>query len=141
MYLYRKARKEHRKAPFLKAFTALGTISRAAKATRISRNAVHDWLRNDPSFRREFIHAKKKHKSIYLVDAETAFSLFMNAIRRIIPSDLWPKGVSEAAIALSNLKSGRHYAAPHLGNVAGVSLLFGGTACADSDNETFAYDL
>ncbi len=50
----RKAYKEHKKAPFLVAFSRIGTISGAAEAVGISRYAVIDWRRNDSQFKEDF---------------------------------------------------------------------------------------
>lgn len=48
------AYKEHKKAPFLEAFSRIGTISGAAIAVGISRYAVIDWRKNDPQFKSDF---------------------------------------------------------------------------------------
>ncbi len=98
------ARKEHRKLPFLKAFARIGTVARAAKASRISRDAVYDWRRNDPSFERAFQNAKRRHDNELFATVDSAVVFFKDVIRPIIPENLWPRVVAELAIASTNLK-------------------------------------
>ncbi len=55
-----KARLEHKKGPFLQAFSKIGTIQGAAAAVGISRYAVLDWRRNDPAFKEAFDKAESQ---------------------------------------------------------------------------------
>jgi hypothetical protein len=121
-----KAHKERRKFPFLKAFARIGTISGAAKACRISRDAVHDWRRNDESFARAFEHAKRQHEDEPFRSVESSLIFFTDVVRPIIPAEAWPKVASALAIAIVNLKNdlkgGRRMAVSRPGEVVDVSL-------------------
>lgn len=123
---YHKARKEHRKLPFLKAFVRIGTISGAAKACRISRDAVHDWINNDESFSREVAHAKRRRDEEAFMDVDAALVFMTGVIRPAIPKDVWPRVASALAIAVANLKNdlkgGRRHASPLTGQVTESSL-------------------
>jgi hypothetical protein len=55
-----RARKKEKQKPFLKALERMGKITLAARAVRISRDAVHDWRRKDLNFARQFLVAKSK---------------------------------------------------------------------------------
>jgi len=143
-----RARKEHRKFPFLKAYALLGSIRSAAKRTRISRDAVHDWLRKDASFCRAFANAKKQFENQEFAGLESALVFFTHIVRPIIPKDCWPRIASELAIGMSNLKNdlkgGRRYAVPLTGEVAEVSLSRDGSkgvTVHDRDIENSAHDL
>lgn len=108
-----RAHKEHRKFPFLKAFARVGTITGAAKAARISRDAVHDWLRNDESFARAFAHAKRTREEEPFRCLDSGLVFFTGVVRPLIPPANWPSVASALAIAVANLKNdlkggGRH---------------------------------
>ncbi len=123
---YHKARKEHRKLPFLKAFGRIGTISGAARACRISRDAVHDWINNDESFAREMSHAKRRFQDEAFMDVYAALVFMTSVIRPVIPKDVWPRVAATLAIAVANLKNdlkgGRRNASNLTGQVAESSL-------------------
>lgn len=124
---YTSAHKEHRKLPFLKAFVRIGSITGAAKASRISRDAVHDWRRNDPSFERAFQHAKRKHAQAPFDIVHSAVKFCKDVIKPVIPFELWPKIAAELAIAIAHLerdlKEGRTRRVVPSGETAEVSLL------------------
>jgi hypothetical protein len=121
-----RAYKENRKIPFLKALARIGTISGAARTVRISRDAVHDWRRNDPSFERLFQMAKLRHAESIDVSLETAFSLFENIAHRVVPQHLWARLSAEIAIGCVNLKKdlrdGGSKQSVSSGNMAGFPL-------------------
>ncbi len=121
---------------------------RAARATRISCDAVHDWINNDPTFARAFAQAKRQYKNMGFCELETALAFFSNIARPIIPRDSWPRVVTALTIAMTNLKNdlkgGRRLAVPLSGEVAEVSLSrerSKGVAIQDRDTENSAYDL
>lgn len=58
----RKALKEHKKEPFLKAYARLGTDSAAARAVGISRYAAIEWKKNDPAFYAAYVDARDQLK-------------------------------------------------------------------------------
>jgi hypothetical protein len=143
-----RARKEHRKFPFLKALSVLGSISRAAKATRVSRDFVYDCKKNDPTFARGLAHALRQYKNQEFADIESTLVFFTDIVRPIIPAECWPRIASELAIAMSNLKNDlrgeRRRAVPLTGEVAEVSLSpkrFEGVAILDRDIGNSANDL
>ena len=143
-----RARKEHRKFPFLKALSTLGSISLAARRSRVSRSQIHRWLHNDSTFRRAFAHAKHQFKNQEFIELESTVRFFTDIVRPLIPATAWPRVASELAIATSNLKNdlkgGRRRAIPLSGKVAEISLSpnrFEGVAILDRDNENSAHDL
>ncbi len=128
---YTRARKEHRKQPFLKVLARVGTIAGAAKASRISRDAVYDWRRTDPAFEQAFQNAKHRHvdQAFEIVDSTIVF--IKDVVRPVIPSNLWPKVSAEIVIASINLKRDLKDGGPrqspahraiHSGKLADVSL-------------------
>lgn len=98
--------KAHKKEHFLKAFAKYGTISRAAKAIRISRDAVHDWRQHDPAFASAFLLVKHLIKTAPkpTLTIDDAIHFFSDAIKPLIPRDLWPIVVSELLLAGANQK-------------------------------------
>lgn len=100
------AHKEHRKLPFLKAFARIGSISGAAKASRISRDAVYDWRRNDPSFERQFQNARHTYENQPFATVDSSLIFFKDIIRPIVPAAYWPRISAELALATTNLKNG-----------------------------------
>lgn len=143
-----RARKEHRKFPFLKALSSVGSISLAARKVRVSRSQVHRWLHNDSTFRRAYAHAKHQFKNQAFAELESSLRFFTDIVRPLIPLTVWPRVASELAIAASNLKTdligGRRRAVPLSGKVAEISLSpkrFEGVAILDRDNENSAHDL
>ncbi len=95
---------EHKKQPFLKAFLRTGKVAPAARAVRISRDAVYDWRRDDPTFRREFNNAKRgafDHKTSELA---LSFEYFLAAIRPVLPADVYPRVVAQINLTLTNRK-------------------------------------
>ena len=139
------ARKEHRKLPLLKAFARMGTIARAAKACRLSRDAVYDWRRNDPSFERAFHNARRKFKEGSFDVVRSSVGFCKDVIQPLIPLELWPKVSAELAIAIMNLerdiKEGRPVRAVPSENMAEVSLSrprFADVAIPDGDRDPFA---
>lgn len=121
-----KAHKEHRKLPFLKALARIGNVSGAAKAARISRDAVYDWLHNDASFVREFAHAKRQHEDEPFRSLESSLIFFTDIVRPLVDRSAWPRVATALAIAVANLKNdlkgGRRLASARTGVVAEVSL-------------------
>ncbi len=142
------SQRQHRKARFLKAFKRIGTISGAAKASRISRDAVHDWLNTDDSFVRQFAHTKRLHKDEPFRALESSLIFFTDIVRPLIPAASWPRVATALAIAVANLKNdlkgGRHAASARSGEVAEVSLSpnrFGEVAIPNRGRESSANDL
>ncbi len=122
-----RAHKEHRKLPFLKTFARIGTIIGAAKVCRISRDAIHDWRRNDPSFERAFQNAKRRHENEPFEIVESTIVMLKDVVRPIVPANLWPRITAEIALAMVNLKrdikeGGRQHRVAPPGQMAGVSL-------------------
>ena len=78
--------RQQRKSRFLKAFVRVGTIAGAAKASRISRDAAHDWLNSDESFARQFAHAKRQHKDEPFRSLESSLIFFTDKMRPAIPA-------------------------------------------------------
>ncbi len=144
-----RARKEHKKAPFLKAFARIGTISGAAKASRISRDAIHDWRRNDASFERMFQQARVRREEIDFTVLDNALSLLVQVIKPLIDMSEWPRITAELGLAMANMKQdlkegGRPRAIAPSGNLADVSLSQQGSedvAIPDRGSETSAADL
>lgn len=97
--------KAARQNPFLNALARIGTTAGAARAARISRDAVYDWRRTDPSFERLFKQALKKHQAADELGIETALGFFENVARRAIPQPYWARLSAELAIAVTNLKN------------------------------------
>jgi hypothetical protein len=96
------AHKEHRKGPFLKAFARTGKIGAAARASRISRDAVHDWRRNDPTFASAFIAAKSAYRSLESQQLQQCADFILASIRPSIPVEFWPRVSSVVALAVAN---------------------------------------
>ncbi len=143
-----RARKEHRKLPFLKAFVRIGTISGAAKAARISREQVHRWIRTDESFAREYAHAKRRHENEPFRALESSLIFFTDIVRPLIQREAWPRVATALAIAVANLKNdlkgGRRRAVALTGEVAEVSLSLNGfeeVAVPNRDRDNSANDL
>lgn len=95
---------EHKKEPFLKAFLRTGKVAPATRAVRISRDAVYDWLRADPSFRRQFNLAKKNK-----FDQETGalcecLEFFLAIVKPIVSSDVYPRIVAATNLTLTQRK-------------------------------------
>lgn len=100
-----RAHKEKKKVPFLKALARLGGISKASKAIRISRDAVHDWRRNDPAFAASFLLAKKAFKEKpETLSIDDALVFFTDALRRVVPDSIWARVHSRMQIAVSERK-------------------------------------
>lgn len=97
--------KEKRKIPFIKALTRIGTIAGAARAVRISRYAVHDWIRDDASFGRLVLQAKRRHADRHDLGIETALEFFEVVAQRAVPRQYWARMSAELAIAAANLKN------------------------------------
>ncbi len=142
------ARKEHRKSPFLKAFARVGTISGAAKAARISRDAVHDWRRNDPSFARMFAQAKRRHKSEAFPGLDSSVVFLKSVIKPFIPQSQWLSISAAIAAAVINLntdlKGGRRRMGARTGEVVEPSLPhngFDGVAISNRGRDGSANDL
>lgn len=79
-----RARKEHKKVPFLNALTRIGSISTAAKAVRISRDAVHDWKRSDPAFMKAFHVAKNQYRLSILSENPRMFRVPIPTRNRVV---------------------------------------------------------
>ncbi len=144
MMAFRPARKEHRKSPFLKAFVRIGTISGAARAVRISRDAVHDWIRNDESFARQLEHAKRKHLDEPFRSLESSLVLVSDVVRPLVAPELWPRIAAALAIAVAHLKHDLTGSIARPGKVAKGSLAhdaFEEVAVPNRARETFANDL
>ncbi len=92
---------EHKKQPFLKAFLRTGKVAPATRAVRISRDAVYDWLRADPSFRRDFNSVKRgvfDHKTVALTEC---FEFFLAVIRPVLPAEQYQKVVAATNLTLT----------------------------------------
>jgi hypothetical protein len=50
---------EQKQKAFLDKFCDLANITQAAKAARIGRQTVYDWIENDPDFKKQFKKARK----------------------------------------------------------------------------------
>ena len=90
---------EHKKQPFLKALLRFGKVAPATRAVRISRDAVYDWRRADPKFRREFDAAKKNHYDHETGALSECFEFFLSIVKPILPSDHYTR-----VVAATNLK-------------------------------------
>ena len=142
------AHKERLKFPFLKNLTTLGSITLAARKTRLSRQTIHRWLSDDATFRRAYNHAKHQYDNQAFLGLESALVFFASVVRPLIPVECWPRVASEIAIAMSNLKNdlkgGRRKAVPLSGEVTEVSLSpnrFEGVAILNRDRENSGHDL
>ncbi len=93
---------EHKKQPFLKAFLRTGKVAPATRAVRISRDAVYDWLRADPDFRRDFNRAKRGNFDRQTSELALSFEYFLSVIRPVIPAKLYPKVVATINLTLTN---------------------------------------
>ncbi len=96
---------EHKKQPFLKAFLKTGKVAPATRAVRISRDAVYDWLRADPSFRREFNRAKREKYDSKTSALSECLEFFLSIVKPILPANLYPRVVAATNLTLST----RHY--------------------------------
>ncbi len=95
---------EHKKQPFLKAFVRTGKVAPATRAARISRDAVYDWLRVDPKFRKAFQIAKRQRYDHETVVLSEALDVLLSVIKPIIPSELYPRVVAATNLTLSQRK-------------------------------------
>lgn len=93
---------ERKKDPFLKAFLRYGKVAPATRAVRISRDAVYDWRRSDPDFRRKFNQAKRERYDHETKIMAIILDLVLESIRPVVPSDVYPKAVAAANLKLSN---------------------------------------
>lgn len=142
------SQRQHRKSRFLKAFVRIGTISGAAKASRISRDAVHDWLNTDESFVRQYAHAKRRHNEEPFRALESSLIFFTDIVRPLVDRASWPRVATALAIAVANLKNdlkgGRRLAGARSGEVTEVSLSphrFGEVAIPNRGREHSVDDL
>jgi hypothetical protein len=104
-----RAHKEAKKEPFLKALADFGSIAKATRAVRISRDAIHDWRRNDPAFAAAFLLAKAAFKTKpEILSIDDAMDFFTDAIRPFVPVALWPRIHSRIQIAASERKFKAH---------------------------------
>ncbi len=140
--------RQQKKSRFVKAFARIGTITGAAKASRVSRDAVYDWIKNDESFVRQFAHAKRQHDNEPFQSLDTSLTFFTDLVKPIIPVSVWPKVASTLALAIANLKNdlkgGRRTAIPLTGEVAEFSLSpsrFEEVALLNCERENSANDL
>jgi hypothetical protein len=93
---------KERKAPlFLKAFVRFGKVWPAARAARISRDAIYDWLRNDPSFRRDFEEAKRVHASAETAKLSHHLDFFCAVVRPVVPPTIWPRIAAAVNLAVA----------------------------------------
>lgn len=101
---------EHKKEPFLKALRRSGKVVPAARAVRISPDAIYDWLRADASFRRGFNQAKRERFDDETAQLSEALDLFLAIVRPIIPTELYPRIVAATNLTLSQrkFKEGSH---------------------------------
>ncbi len=95
---------EHKKEPFLKSFLRFGKVAPATRAVRISRDAVYDWLRSDPNFRRQFNFAKKNKFDSQTSQLSECLEFFLSVVKPIIPSDLYPRVVAATNLTLTQRK-------------------------------------
>lgn len=142
------SRTANKKLVFLKAFARVGSISGAARAVRISRDAVHDWINRDESFARQFDHAKCRRKEDPFQSLNSSLIFITDVIRPHISRDAWPRVASAIAIAMANLKNdlkgGRRRALARTGEVAEMSLSrygFEGVAIPNRGQDSSANDL
>ena len=99
-----RAIKERKKAPFLIALEKYGTILKAARVTKISRDAVHDWRHHDPAFDLAINLALIKHfKKVNSIVDEVLY-LFTEAVHLNAPSDYWERILSAVDNAAAKLK-------------------------------------
>lgn len=95
---------EHKKEPFLKAFVRSGKVAPATRAVRISRDAVYDWIKADPVFRRQFQKAKRERFDSQTVILSQSFDLFLATVKPIVPADLFTRIVAATNLTLSKRK-------------------------------------
>jgi len=93
---------EHKKQPFLKAFLRTGKVAPATRSVRISRDAVYDWLRADPSFRRDFNSAKRVAFDKKTAALAESFDFFLSVVRPILPRELYPRVLAAISLTLAN---------------------------------------
>lgn len=96
--------KERHKPRFLRAFSRIGKIAPAAKATRISRDAVYDWLRTDEGFRRCFLQAREVCEGIQAEAFREHVWMFYAIVKDFIPLKLQPAVITELNIKLSQIE-------------------------------------
>jgi len=102
MAAFRTASRAHRKGTFLRAFARIGRIGAAARASRISRDAIHDWRRADPVFRRAFLVAKSEFHSTDSEHLRMHADFFLQAIRPHVAPPDWPATLSAVHLAVAN---------------------------------------
>jgi len=95
---------EHKKQPFLKAFLRFGKVAPAARIVRVSRDAIYDWRRDDPDFRRQFNLAKKNKFDSHTSQLAECLEFFLSVVKPIIPSDLYPRVVAATNLTLTQRK-------------------------------------
>jgi hypothetical protein len=91
-----------KKQSFLKAFVRFGKVWPAARAVRISRDAVYDWLRLDPAFRRDFEQAKRVHQSEETRKLSEHLDFFCRIVRPVVPLTVWPRIAAAVNLAVTN---------------------------------------
>src|ERR1044072_5008018 len=96
------ARKGLKKGPFLKALARLGKIGRAAAAVKISRDAIHDWQRNDPFFARAVSAAKAAFQNADQAALQVHCDFFLSVIKPLVTDEEWPRISSSIALAIAN---------------------------------------
>lgn len=95
---------EHKKEPFLKAFIRTGKIAPATRSARISRDAVYDWLRIDPIFRKAFQKAKRQKYDHQTATLSEAIDILLAVVKPLAPAELYPRIVAAVNLMLSQRK-------------------------------------
>ncbi len=106
-------------------------------------------MRNDPSFNRCVIEAKRRHVDEEFQTLDSTLNLFCDIVRPIVPRAIWPKIHAELALAVTNLKhdlkvgGSRRTAAPsgHLAELSLAPIRFEEVALSHRDRRSSALDL
>lgn len=100
--------REQKQKSFLKAFARSGKVAPAAKAVRISRDAVYDWLRLYPAFRLAMRDAKAVAASLAKRPAfRDVVWTFFRAVRDFIPTRDHARVLVELNITLAQIEFNR----------------------------------
>ncbi len=97
-------RLQHKKEPFLRALQRVGKVVPAARAVKISCDAVYDWIHSDPSFRRQFNLAKKNRFDSKTALMSDALDIFLRIAAPIVGPELYRQVVAAAHLGLTNHK-------------------------------------
>jgi hypothetical protein len=98
------ARLEHKKEPFLKELQRTGKVVPACRAVRISPDAIYDWIRFSPTFRRQFKLAKKNRFDAKTAELSRALDVFLRVVEPLLSTELYRKVVVATTFELTKRK-------------------------------------